>query len=572
MKKLIPVAIAIVLIIAVGYFWLMPELKHKVTYSNVPADLNEYYSIYADTDVAIMLGDKLLKSKAHYFDGHLYVDRKVCEAYFTDRLYYSEAENVLLYTDATQVYTVYAKDKTKNTSYFIGEEKHDLGHEIVLFREDTMYLSMEYLRLFSNYSCEFFENPYRIQLDIRWETKQVATLSHDTMIRTLAGTKCPVMREVKKGETVTVLEKMETWCKVKTGDAMIGYVENKYLSDEKSYTPTPVNDALSTNFPNQCRDYTVALGWHYMGSSSQNDKVATVISSSPGMNVISPTWFFLKGDKGGFVDLGSAQYVKTAHSKGLEVWALIEDISYKVDLTSLLATREKRATLIDNIMDAVSKYDLDGINIDFESVKSENGPEFVQFIRELSLKTRAAGVVLSVDVYVPNLGNTYYDYDELGRVADYVIMMGYDEHWAGCSEAGSVASIGFVKDGIVSLLGKEIPAYKIINAVPFYSRVWESRGGSITDTTDSMVNLAKWAKNKGMTLEWDDETAQNYGELVSGNTTYYLWMEDAQSIQAKLNMMLNYHIAGVAGWRLGFESADVWPLISAYVDANSIEK
>ena len=196
--------------------------------------------------------------------------------------------------------------------------------------------------------------------------------------------------------------------------------------------------------------------------------------------------------------------------------------------------------------------------MDFELIPSSSGEDYIEFIRELGIACRKNSLVLSVDNYVPmgNL-NDHYDRAEQGVVADYVIIMGYDEHYAGSSEAGSVASIGYVENGIKRTVA-EVPPEKVIGGIPFYTRVWATKDGEVSSNALSMPLAQEWVEQRGITLAWDDETCQNYGELTeSDGTLRQVWIEDAESIRTKISVMRNYGIAGVAAWQLGQESPDI---------------
>lgn len=570
MKKLIPFAIAVVLIIVVAVCWILPEFRGKYTYSTEEVDLYEHYEIYSQEEVLITLQNDLIAERARIFDGKIYVDKELVERYFTDRFYYNETEQVLLYTTPKNIIKALIGEESK--AYYTDGTVTEVDYKIAFTKGKTLYIALDYVRKFSDFTYELFESPYRLQIYTQEVENELADIKKSTQVRTLGGVKCPILTSVNEGDTVTVLNRMDTWTEVKTADAIKGYIETKYLTNERKEINEIPKEAVDITYPDLTRDYTVALSWHYVGSQSANENLSSLISSAQGLNTISPTWFYLKDNEGNILDLGSASYVQKAHEKGLEVWALIEDITYDVDLEILLSSSDKRSKLITKIMDAVNRYKLDGINIDFEGVKGASAEHFVQFLRELSIKTHEAGIVLSVDNYLPNAGNLYYDYTEQGRIADYVILMGYDEHWAGCNTAGSVASLPFERKGIVSVLDMGVPASKIINAIPFYTRIWETVNGKVSDTTDSMVNAKRWVEGKGIELSWDEETGQYYGELTSNNTFYQIWMEDEESINAKLNMMLSYNLGGVGAWRLGYEPATVWPLIKAYVMTNSINK
>ena len=236
----------------------------------------------------------------------------------------------------------------------------------------------------------------------------------------------------------------------------------------------------------------------------------------------------------------------------------------EINFVELLSSSANRRHLIEGLMAQVDSYGLDGINIDFEKVRSDSGIHFVQFVRELSIETRKRGVVLSVDNYVPSEYTAHYNRREQGIVADYIIIMGYDEHYVGGGAAGSNASIGFVEDGIVNT--KEVvPAEKIINAIPFYTRVWESGPDGLKASTLTMAAEADWISRNGVSPAWVDEFCQNYAEYQVDGTLYQCWLEDVDSVRVKLQVMQSQGIKGVASWKLGLEVPAVWDVIAEYM-------
>ena len=302
-------------------------------------------------------------------------------------------------------------------------------------------------------------------------------------------------------------------------------------------------------------------------SKDANSTLTSMVANAGCLNTISPTWLQLADDEGNVISLTSADYVTQAHNLGMDVWVLVDDFTYDVDLKAILSVTEKRERLVNTLVNEVLAVGADGINIDFEHVSSECGPHFAQFLRELSIMTHKYGLVLSVDNYVPEGGSPQYNRKEQGIVVDYVVIMGYDEHWSGCSEAGSVASIGYVERGIRDTINSGVPASKIINAVPFYTRVWKTSGAEVTSSALGMQAVQDWINQYNVTVVWDEETCQNYGELQGTDSLYEVWLEDAQSLQVKFNIMNNYGVAGMSAWKLGYETPDIWGLVEAYLNS-----
>lgn len=567
-KKLIPVLVAIVLICVIGAIYVTTQLLGRYSYSKEIANLNEYYGITKEDEIPIMHENDMLSERGKIVDNTIYITMDTVKNYFTDRFYENSEENILLYTTPTDIIKVTPGEES--TSYFIGDSENSIDYKAAFYSDDNLFIALEYVKLFVNCSYEVFEQPKRMQINTKWDAQTVANINKDTQVRTLGGIKCPILAQLKKGDQVTVIKQDETWTEVKTKDMIIGYVETKRLSNIKLEEQIAVNEVPEMDFSNRMIDKTIVLGWHQVFSLEGNNTLSSVITNSPGLNVISPTWFFLNDAEGNFTSNASTDYVTYAHNQGIEVWALVNDIdamnseTVKSDMLTLLSSSTKRANLINKLISVAKQYNLDGINIDFEHINKESGPHFVQFLRELSIETRKEQLILSVDNYVPNQGNSYYNRKEQGLVADYVVIMGYDEHWAGSQDAGSVASIGFVENGIMSTMEEGVPANKIINAVPFYTRVWGTKGTDVTSSAIGMLETKNWISKNNISTVWDEETCQYYGEIEKDNTLYQVWIEDEKSLEVKLNIMKKHGVAGVAAWKLGLEDPSIWKLIQTY--------
>ena len=562
-KKIIPIVIAIVLIIIIGGVTFGSRILEKYSYSKERADLNAYYGITGSQEAAIVLQDEIVEEKGRISDGICYLDIATIHKYLNDRFYVDGGEGLLLYTLPEDIVRNSIGSSVKETA----QGSEELGYTAAIWEGDTLYVALDYIKQYTNFSYQLFTDPYRIQLTTEWPSYEVASISKNTQVRVKGGVKSEILTDVQKGDQVSVLEQMETWSKVKTADSVIGYVENKRLTGIRSEQPIPVTDYQEPEYTSLTRDHKINLGWHVVASAGGNDTFNSVTANAGNLNVISPTWFKLCDNEGGYTSFASADYVQKAHDRGLEVWALIENIEYKdsISMYEILSSTTTRQKLIDSLMNDLITYGIDGINVDFEQLSMDCGEHFVEFIRELSVACRKNGKVLSVDNYVPRDFNDYYDRKEQGIVADYVIVMGYDEHYAGSKEAGSVASIDYVEDGIAQTV-KEVPAEKVINAIPFYTRIWETTGDGISSQAVDMVTAEQFISNHSITAEWDETTCQNYGEYTSGDSRYQVWLEDADSIKVKLNVMENYGIGGVAEWRLGFEKPEIWDVIGEYLD------
>lgn len=562
MKKVIPVLIAIVLIIVVAAAGFGAKLLNKYSYSKERADLTEYFGITGSDDVAVILQDGQIEEHARLWDGVCYFDLATVHKYFNDRFYEDKKEGLLLYTLPDAVVSTLIG----STSVSVGGDGSNRDYVIARYEGETLYIAADFIKEYTNFSYDLYTEPNHMQVYTEWSERQVASVSKDTQVRYQGGIKSDILTDVSKGDQVIVLEQMETWSKVKTKDAFIGYVENKRLGELTAETPVPVTDYEEPAYESNTRDYKINLAWHGVSGIAGNDTLEALMANTKSINVISPTWFTLSDNEGNFSSFASQDYVDKAHAMGLEVWALVGNVeSQDVSMYETLAGTSVRTHLIDGLIETALQYDLDGINIDFENIGLDAGEPFIEFIRELSIPCREHGIVLSVDNYVPMAHTDYYDREEQGIVADYVIIMGYDEHYKGSPEAGSVASIDFVEQGIANTV-EQVPADKVINAIPFYTRIWETKGTAVDSQAVGMEMAQQYIEEHGITTRWDETTCQNYGEYQSGDSYYQVWLEDADSIRVKLNIMAKYEIAGVAEWKLGFETASIWDVIEEYVN------
>lgn len=563
-KKVLPVIVAILLILVIGGCALGKVLLDKYSYSKEEADWNEFYQVSENDRSAIILQNEMVEEQALIKDGVCYFDLATVHKYMNEVFYADMTENLLLYATPTEV----IRTTFGETAYTTTEGTQEAGYVISFADGGNVYVAADYVKLFTNYSYECYDR--HVQVNTEWGTRQVAQLKKDTAVRLRGGVKSPILTQAVKGDTLEILEQMETWSKVKTADAVIGYVENKRLGEITEETETPVTDYQAPEYTSLTADSKICLGWHSIGGVAGNDTLYSMVSGTKGMNVIAPTWFSMTDENGAFRSFATAGYVTTAHQMGLQVWGVLDNFNYanengiSISTLNMLSSTTARQNLVKNVTDTAVGLGLDGINVDFEQLSSDCGPHYVEFLRELSIECRNKGLVLSIDNYVPFNFNDYYRLDIQGEVADYVIIMGYDEHWHGSKDPGSVASISYVSDGLDRTL-QEVPANKVVNALPFYTILWKTEGTDVTDEYITMRNEADFMSKAGVSAEWDEVTCQNYAEWTSGSVNYQIWLEDAESIAVKLNMMTTKNIGGVAVWRLGYGTQAAWELINAYL-------
>lgn len=579
MKKAIPVLIAVVLILVTAGGWAGVKLYERFSYSKERADLGEYFEQasqpeeaageqaqpLAENEAFLLLQNEVLKERARIQDGKCYLTLEQVHRLLNDR-FYEDAEGLLLYSWPDDIMVTEIGSTVMTSGYYKdGVKEEDKGYVLSFYDADTLYVALDYVREYTGFDYAWHqETPQRIQLVTEWQEQSLADVKKNTSVRYQGGIKSPILTDVSKGETLVVLETMENWSKVKTQTGIMGYVENKRLENLRSEAPIKQSDYLEPEYTSISREHQISLGWHQVTNRDANGTLESYAAKAGAMNVISPTWYSISDETGNVTNIASREYVEKAHAMGLEVWALVDDFKEGLDLNALLSARTSRYTLIENLMEQAAIIGFDGINIDFENIDAATGQGFSQFLRELSIRCRQDGIVLSVDNYVPRDHSAHYNRREQGLVADYVIIMGYDEHWGGGGVAGSVASIGFVEDGIQRTL-QDVPADKLINAVPFYTRIWITENGAVTSQAVGMDNADAFLAQRNAETVWDEETCQDYAELEDGGIRYQVWLENERSLEVKLNVMKANNLAGVAAWKLGFERPGAWDVIAAYL-------
>ena len=546
MRKVVPVLVAVGLIILIAVGFVGFQVLDRYMPTKERADLAEVYDVSGD-ETAILYNYERQEQTGIYENGQTYLPVSWVNDHINERFYWDSTEDLLVYALPDQI--VYADAETKGAN----------GAPLLLVKDDEVYLTLGLIANYTDVQIQTFDSGDGRRVLINdWGTRNIARVKKAGSLRVKGGVKSKILTDLAEDDTVTVLDTMEKWSKVASSDGNIGYVENKRLAAAESQKFS--GNFTAPVYENTSMSGKIVLGWHQVTSQDGNNTFDSIVAKTKGMNVISPTWFSLTDNNGNYRSLASKDYVVKAHAKGLQVWALIDNFSADVQTETLLASTATRRRLIDSLIADAEKYDLDGLNLDFESLKTEAGVHYIEFIRELSIPCRQKGIVLSVDNYVPARYNSFYNLKEQGIVADYVIMMGYDEHFAG-GEPGSVSSISYVKNGISGML-EDVPKEKLINAVPFYTRLWiEAGDGSITSKAMGIADAKKWADNNQVELTWQADTAQYYGEKQTNDGAWFLWMEEERSLKEKMNVVRQNDLAGVACWKLGFEDSAAWDSI-----------
>lgn len=566
LKKMIPffVVTGLIFVILVGA--LAVKIIKKYTPSKERVDLESFYGITNDNEAVLFYNDDMTSDLVRVIDGKIYMDIDEVTSNLNQRLYWDNFESILIYTTDSDVIKTYAGTK----EYTVSKQKYETDYEIVKIEGQSVYVSLDYVKMYTKLDYEYYENPNRLFLYTTDRELSIANAKKDTVIRQKGGIKSPIIADVKKDEKIIILSEMEDFSRVKTESGYIGYIMNRHMDYSKD-SETKNIEFTEVVYNGIKKDYDINLVFHQVTNMEANAKIWNLMENTSGVNTICPTWFQVSDTDGNIKSLADYSYVQTAHSKGYEVWGLVSNLEIKVDMYELLAHTTSRENLENQLISKALANDLDGINIDFESLDSSCATSYIQFIREMAIKCHNNGLVLSIDNYVPTESTMFYNRKEQGIVADYIIIMGYDEHWGGSSESGSVASIGFVEDGIKNTLN-EVPKEKVINAIPFYTRLWfestDANGSvNVTSKTYGMVAASDLINSKSNLVEWNEECGQYYGAYVDEEGTICkMWLEDTRSIEEKMKLIEQYEIAGVASWKLGLEDKNVWEVINRYIN------
>ena len=450
-----------------------------------------------------------------------------------------------------------AKANTK--SYTVGKIPQEADKKIVIYEDGQAYLSVSFIKKYVDITSKVYKNPNRVVL--RKGNGQVTyrVLDKDTQLRGLGGIRAKVVTEMKKGEKLLVVKTMDKWVEAVTLNGHRGYVKKSALGAVRKITYS--NNFQEPVYNHIKADKPISLGWHQVTTTVANANLSKVLQKTKGLTVVAPTWYYLKDNVGGIGSLASSSYVMTAHQKGLKVWALVSNFEMQnINTTAVLTRTGNRDRLVKNLITAAVKAKVDGINVDFESLSNEVGYGYIQFIRELSVQCEAHHLVLSVDNYPPSAYTGVYYRSEEATFADYVVLMAYDEHFSG-SDSGSVSSIGYVKNSVDSLK-KEVPKEQMVLGLPFYSRVWKTKNGSTSSNALGMAQINTIIKNNNASKVWNAKAGQHYVKFDDQGAKCQIWMEDAKSLKLKMDVMKSEQLAGSAYWKLGYETDDVWSVLS----------
>ncbi|MCI9361127.1 MAG: SH3 domain-containing protein [Hungatella sp.] len=547
-KKLIPYLVVVGLIVLIVAGALGVWVLQRYIPTKEQADIGQLLGVEGEK-TAIYMNEELQKEQGITRDNQTYLPIKWVNEQLNEKFYWDEIEKLLVYTLPDSI--VYADRRT------MGSE----GKPLILVENDGVYLAAGLVGNYTDIRTEVYNTGEykRIYVNPSGNSWQLGDTRKKTAVRVLGGIKSPVITTLEKGGKFRILEQMTEWSKVRTEDGFIGYIPNKVI--DETWTEKDINLFVEPLYNSISLDEKICLAWHQVTSDEANGTLESLIANTKGVNVIAPTWFQLTDNEGNYHSMADQEYVDLVHDRGMQIWAVLDNFNRGENVKSevLFARTSIRKELIASLINEVKAYGIDGINLDIEGIKPEAGPHYVQFIRELSVACRNEGIILSVDNYVPTAYTSFYNRAEQGRIVDYVIIMAYDEHYAG-GEAGSVSSLSYVDQGIQDTIC-EVPKEKVVCAIPFYTRVWTENGEKTTSSALGITSAKEWIEENQVNLYWQEELGQYYGELNTDEGVKLIWLEEETSLGLKMELIRKADLAGVACWKLGFEPENIWDVV-----------
>ena len=534
----------------------------------------EYFGPVKENEAAIVLQDQILTDQYAMISdsGAVYLPHSLVRDSLNERFFWDEENAQILFTTALQTFEIpVGSDSYTVIDGALPDDSSSKAQydDVIALRgsDDTLYLNLDFLAQYTDIDYVFEESTKHVFIRTQWGNMLTAEASKEAAVRYRGGIKSPIVADLLKGDQVIVLEQEDHWLKVLTQNGFIGWVKSNRMTE-----PAQVNleheGFTPVEYPSVPMDGKVSLIWHMISTTQDNKAFPDDIASMSGINVISPTWFALTDNEGNVESLGSRTYVEEAHRQGLQVWGLVNDFSPDMDNSVMLASTQARRNCISQLAGYATTLGLDGINIDFEHIDPGDAFTYTEFVREISIVCRKLGLVLSVDTYPPYDFNAYLNRPEIAAVSDYLINMGYDEHYVGSESAGSVASLGYEEGAINNLLLMGVPADKLISAIPFYTRIWytsrDTEGNTYINSEELSMNAVRATlESWNLTPTWDPVTAQNY---IAWNTDdgvlCEIWIEDAASLERKALLVSANDLGGCAIWALGFQDDTVWDVLS----------
>ena len=517
----------------------------------------KYFDIDKNTDkVLVMIDGESYPDTGINIDGRLYLPQEFIADNINVGFYYDKESDATLYSDTSYIY---AFKKNQNDYSDDTGKIYTMDYSVIRDVDGECFIAWDYVAERTDCEYQYASETDRLNVTLKSEAKQCVTAGKKAALRYRVGIKSPVLEYVSKGDRLEYVDDIDEWIKVTTVSGYTGYVKKSEVSDTFEY----VREQKAVEEHNfLLKNEKITLAWFQVSGTAGNSSIDNNMSTISGVNVIAPTWYSVTDESGNMSSYASADFVSKMHQRGIDVWALVSDFDTNVDFAQLYSSKAARTNMVNKLVGEAKSYGFDGINLDYENIKSAYAKDYLQFVRELSVACERNGIVLSTDNYKPEAYNRCYNLKEQSKFVDYVIVMAYDEHYAG-TDAGSVASLPFVKEAVedtVQLVGKE----HVIAGIPFYTRIWTTTDGNTTSRAVGMQAAIDQLNSDGQVALWNAACGQYVASYTVGSSTRQIWFEEEKSIEAKMQVIQQENTAGVACWKLGLEKSTVWSVISQY--------
>lgn len=495
-----------------------------------------------------------LKNEILIEDNIIYLSKQDIANFFDKYIYEEESTNQIITTYEKKIAAIGFED---NKITINGSNKNIYAHAIK--KDNTIYLPISEMKDVYDIEIENIKDTKIITMDSLEKEQKKAIISSNLSVKSSTKFISRTVDRIKKGDTVIVVSSEDGYSRVRTSNGKLGYVKTNKLENEYKVRENMEEEKQI--------DGKINLTWDYFSTvASAPDRSGTTIE---GVNVVSPAFFYIDEDGKFRENVGDSgkDYIKWAHDNGYKVWPMVSNAEAGITITSkIMNSYKSRQKLIENIVDVCVKYDLDGINVDFENMKQEDKDLYSRLIIELTPRLKEIGLVTSVDVTAPDGSETWsmcFDRHVIGDVADYIVFMAYDEYGISSTKPGTTAGYDWVKLNLNKFLKtEEIDSNKIILAVPFYTRVWTtSSDGNTTSKTIAMKNIDTVIPD-GVEKKWNDDLKQNYVEYSDGDDKKQIWIEDLDSLKEKISLINENNLAGIGSWQKGMEDEAVWKMIN----------
>lgn len=486
-------------------------------------------------------------------NGVIYLSKDDAENYFDGQIYYDKENNQIITTSDTKVAVISTQEKKMTIN---GSEKQLI--DTAVRKDGKIYIPISEMGGVYNIEISKIKGANVVTIDSLDRELIKADVNKNVSVKYKAKVLSKTVEKLKTGDKVVWISESNGWAKIRTSKGQIGYIKTDKLTN-KTYVRQKMEQEKQI-------EGKINLVWDYYSEYvSAPNRTGTSID---GVNVVSPSFFSLQeGNTVKIIDnaqKGGKEYIEWAKSNGYKVWAMFSNNSMKETTSKILNNYSLREEMIEKIVELAVKYNLDGINVDFEYMNMSDKDVYTRFIIELAPRLREYGIVTSVDVTAPDGSENWslcFDRNELAKAADYIVFMAYDQYGISSTKPGTTAGCNWVEANINKFLGQEdIDAGKIILGMPLYTRLWKT--DSSGKSTSIVVNMNKVNEKIPSDVEkkWDEELKQYYVEYSDNSYKYQMWIEDAKSIQAKLNLIKKYNLAGGAYWEKDRETEDIWAI------------